>query len=835
MSAPDQSRGLTSDEARARLSRDGPNALPEAERKNALRIVVDVLREPMLALLLAGGTIYLVLGELQDALILVAFALFSIVITIVQEARTERVLRSLRDLSSPQALVMRDGVMQRIISTQLVVGDVIMLQEGDRVPADIVITEAAEMQADESLLTGESVPVTKRAHGQGDPEHERPGGDNLPFAYSGTLIARGEGTGEVQATGPRSEIGRIGQSLAKLGTSSPRLQRETRRLTAALGIFGALVSVLVVLLYGALRAHWLDAALAGIAVGMSMLPEEFPVVLTVFMAMGAWRISQANVLTRRASAVEALGSATVLCTDKTGTLTENRMVITEIRLANGDTHQPAGAANLPALFDEVVRVGVLASAAEPFDPMEKAFHDLSSQASSGWHLARGYGLRPDLLAVTQAWENGGDNGYFVATKGAPEAIASLCHLQQDQVAALQHDVEQMAGSGLRVLGVAAAHHDGDVWPASPHDFDFHLVGLVGLSDPLRRSVPDAVAKSRSAGVRVVMITGDHPRTAQAIARAAGLAGDTILTGADLAAMGDAQLSDAVRSTAVFARILPEQKLRIVEALKRNGEVVAMTGDGVNDAPSLKAADIGIAMGGRGTDVAREAASLVLLDDDFGSIVEAIRLGRRIYDNLRKAMSFIIAVHVPVAGLAVIPLLTGLPILLWPVHIAVLEMIIDPVCSLAFEAEAEEADIMKRPPRPPNTPLLSGPMLLWSAAQGVTVLALALGLYVGGHLSGMPDSELRALVYFVLVAGIVALILVNRSTSASLLEAVRRPNRTLAFIFAAILAILAASLFWPFATELFGFGPLHLPDVAIVCGVGLSVLGLLEGVKGWWRR
>jgi P-type Ca2+ transporter type 2C len=467
--------------------------------------------------------------------------------------------------------------------------------------------------------------------------------------------------------------------------------------------------------------------------------------------------------------------------------------------------------------------------------MEKAFHALSEQARPGWSLTRSYGLKPDLLAVTQAWEVVGQGGYFVATKGAPEAIASLCHLAKDEFAALQAEVEQMAGSGLRVLGIAAAHHDGGTWPASPHDFDFHLVGLVGLSDPLRRSVPDAVALCRSAGVRVVMITGDHPKTAQAIAQAAGLSGDAVLTGTDVAGMDDAQLSEAVRSAAVFARILPEQKLRIVEALKRNGDVVAMTGDGVNDAPSLKAADIGIAMGGRGTDVAREAASLVLLDDDFGSIVTAIRLGRRIYDNLRKAMSFIVAVHVPVAGLAVIPLLTGLPILLWPVHIAFLEMIIDPVCSLAFEAEVEEADIMARPPRSPQSTLLSGPMMVWSAAQGVTVLALAFGLYLAGHALGMPDDELRALVYFALVAGIMALIVVNRSTSASLLEAVRRPNRTLVVIFAAILAVLGASLAWPFAVHLFGFGPLHLPDLAIVAAVGIVTLGLLEGVKLVWRE
>lgn len=831
MGSPAMASGLSSVEAAARLAKDGPNALPEAERKSVVRIALDVLREPMLLLLVAGGAIYLVLGELQDALILVGFAFFSIIVTIVQEARTERALRSLRDLSSPHALVVRDGVTQRIMSSQLVVGDVVLLQEGDRVPSDVGIFEQTELQVDESLLTGESVPVTKRARQPDDAAFSRPGGDNLPIAYSGTLIVRGQGVGAVIATGSRSEIGRIGQSLAQLHTDSPRLQRETRRLTATLGILGGIVSVLAVVLYGAFRHNWLDAALAGIAIGMSMLPEEFPVVLTVFMAMGAWRIARGNVLTRRASAIEALGSATVLCTDKTGTLTENRMVISEIRLADGKAHQLDGTSRLPEAFGEVARMGVLASATEPFDPMDKAFHSLSPQASAGWSLSHTYGLSPDLLAVVQTWEVAGKAGFVVAAKGAPEAIASLCHLGEAEQAAFRADVDQMAAAGLRVLGIAKGQHGSMHGAETPHDFDFNLVGLVGLADPLRASVPEAIRLCHAAGVRVVMITGDHPRTAQSIARAAGLPSEPILTGSEIGRMDDGQLCGAVRSAAVFARILPEQKLRIVEAMKRNGEVVAMTGDGVNDAPSLKAADIGIAMGGRGTDVAREAAAIVLLDDDFGSIVEAIRSGRRIYDNLRKAMGFIVAVHIPVAGLALIPLLTGLPVLLWPVHIAFLEMIIDPVCSLAFEAEEEEGDIMSRPPRSSQAALLAPAMLGWSAVQGAVVLGLVLALYLGGHGFGMPDIELRALAYFGLVAGIMALILVNRSFGTSVLEALRRPNTTLAIIFAFIALVLIMSLAVPFVSGLFGFGPLHLADLAIVAAVGLITLGVLDGAKG----
>ena len=829
--------GLSTEEAAARLGRDGLNALPEAEAKGFLRIVAEVVREPMLALLLVGGVVYLALGELSDALILVGFALFSVVVTIVQEARTERVLRSLRDLSNPKATVVRDGVIERIPSAQVVVGDCLLLQEGARVPADATVGEQTELQIDESLLTGESVAVAKRPRQPEDAASARPGGDGTPFVYSGTLVVRGQGRAEVIATGPRSELGRIGQSLSELQPEVPRLQKETRRIVAVFGLAGGIVSIVVVLLYGLLFQNWLNAILAGIALAMAMLPEEFPVVLTVFLAMGAWRISKANVLTRRATAIEALGSATVLCTDKTGTLTENRMMVTEVRLPGGDVYRLDGRPPVPAPIVDALRTGVLASAPQPFDPMDKAFHALSEPPEAGWSLAHSYGLRPELLAVAQAWAVEDADGYVVAAKGAPEAIASLCGLTGEPLGDLHEQVRLMAEAGLRVLGLATAVHDGTLWPDTPSAFEFRFVGLVGLSDALRSSVPGAVASCRTAGVRVIMITGDHPRTAQAIARQAGLESQVVHTGDDVVAADDEQLQAMVRHGSVFARILPEQKLRIVQALKRNGEVVAMTGDGVNDAPSLKAADIGVAMGGRGTDVAREAASLVLLDDDFGSIVGAIRLGRRIYDNLRKAMGFIVAVHIPVAGLALIPLLTGLPVLLWPVHIAFLEMIIDPMSSLAFEAEHEEPDIMNRPPRSTNARLLSAALIGWGVVQGAVVLGLVLALYATGRGLQVPDDELRAETYLALVAGILALVLANRSSSTSIIDAVRRPNATLLAVGGAIIAILVVLLAWPAASHLFGFGSLQALDLAVAGTMGLVALAIMEGAKSvsFWRR
>ena len=837
-------RGLESQEAQRRLKGDGPNELPRGNRRSVLRILLGVLTEPMLALLLAGGAIYLVLGNLREAIVLLLFANVSIAITVVQETRTERVLEALRDLTSPRALVIRDGTRQRIAGRDVVRGDLVVLSEGDRVPADAMLLQCADLQADESLLTGESVPVRKIAGTAaviGVPT--RPGGDDLPHVFSGALIVRGSGIAEVTATGPRSEIGKIGQSLAGLGTEPPRLRAQTRTVMMVFAAVGGAASVLAVVLYGLLRGGWLDAVLAGIALGMSMLPEEFPVVLTVFMAMGAWRISQARVLTRRAAAIETLGAATVLCTDKTGTLTENRMSLAEFVPAAGTAVQLAGDesdASLPLAVRDLVRFGVLASAATPFDPMEKAFHDTAARIpaaapDTGRVLLRAYGLRPDLLAVTQVWRIDAQDDLVVATKGAPEAIGRLCHLPAPAMIDLKMKVDAMAAQGLRVLGVARGRYRDVALPDAVHDFDFEFVGLVGLADPIRASVPAAVADCRSAGIKVIMITGDYPATASAIAREAGLQARRVMSGEELLRCSDEDLKRRVKDVDIFARIMPEQKLRIVNALKAAGEVVAMTGDGVNDAPSLKAAHIGIAMGGRGTDVAREASAIVLLDDDFGSVVKAIRLGRRIYDTLRKAMAFIFAVHVPIAGLALLPLILGMPLIFTPIHIAFLEMVIDPVCSLVFEAETEEDDVMRRPPRPPNEPLFSWRLLVWSVLQGALALALVATIYVIAFRRGMPENEARALAFFSLVTAIMALILVNRSFSASVLTAFRRPNRVLWIVLAGVVSILALTLTWPIASALFRFGPLHADDLVLTLGAGAAVMVILEIAKPLWRR
>ena len=828
-------RGLTSFQARERLARDGANELPRARRRTEIRIAADVMREPMLALLMAAGLVYLLLGDRTEALILLAFAGLSIVMTIVQEARTEHVLEALRDLSAPRALVVRDDETVRIPGREVVVGDLLVLDAGDRVAADALLLEAEGFEADESLLTGESLPVRKRAGIVGEADPAAPGGDDRPQVFAGSIVTRGRGLARVTNTGIQSRIGAIGRSLAALETQVPRLQRETASIVRICAFGGTSVAVLVAIIYGLMRGSWLEAVLAGIAIGMSLLPEEFAVVLTIFLAIGAWRIAQVGVLTRRAAAIEALGAATVLCTDKTGTLTCNRMTVAELWLPTRETPRFSEAPDDPR-FRPLLEAGALASAPIPSDPMEVAIQSAATDKGlvpqQGLKLLRTHALRSDLLAMSNVWSAASEESPLtIAAKGAPEAIARLCRLDPAQLRELEAAAQRMAGRGMRVLGVASSLADRSNLNVVHEDHAFILLGLVGLTDPVRGGVPEAVAQCRAAGIRVVMITGDYAATAKAIAEAAGLRTQRVMSGDEISQLSDVEFAERVKSIDVFARTLPEQKLRIVNALKAAGEIVAMTGDGVNDAAALKAAHIGIAMGKRGTDVAREAAAIVLLEDDFGAIVEAVRLGRRIYDNIRKAAGFIFGVHMPIAVLAILPLVLRLPIVLGPIQIALLEMIIDPVCALVFEAEREESRLMLRPPRDPAEKLLSREVIQRGIVQGL-VAALALSvLYLLAAYSDVPDAELRTLTFFALVSAVLALALVNRSFSTSLRHALSRENPMFRYVLGFIAVGSGAIMVVPIVRHSLGFVPLEWTQVGLVAGFGAVLLVLLELIKG----
>ncbi|MEI6218904.1 MAG: cation-translocating P-type ATPase, partial [bacterium] len=726
-----------------------------------------------------------------------------------QERRTERALDALRDLSSPRALVIRDGVHRRIPGRDVVAGDMVVLAEGDRVPADAILRRGVNLSADESLLTGESVPVRKVPSAEAL-SLERPGGDDLPSVFSGTLITAGQGIAEVVATGIRTELGKIGKALQQVVPERTLLQKETGRLVRTFAIVGLVACAIVVVAYAFTRGGgttvWKEGLLAGIAMAMATLPEEFPVVLTVFLALGAWRISRSNVLTRRMPAIETLGAATVLCVDKTGTLTMNQMTLRRLAAVGCSVDLARTEADLPEEVHGLIENAILASRRDPFDPMERALHAAGDRLRKqpehthpDWSLEREYPLSPSLLAVSQAWRTGIGDELAIASKGAPEAIADLCHLQEDQRQQLTREVTLLASEGLRVLAVARGRCLATDLPADHHGLDLEFVGLLGLEDPLRPTVPAAVAECRDAGIRVIMITGDYPATAQSIARQAGLANsETVISGPELDLMSDKDLALRIRDVHVFARVVPEQKLRIVMALKANKEVVAMTGDGVNDAPALKAAHIGIAMGGRGTDVAREAASLVLLDDDFASIVSAVRLGRRVFDNIKKAVAFILAVHVPIAGLSMIPVFfVDWPLLLLPMHIVFLELIIDPSCTLIFEAEEAETNVMRRPPRSPSERLFSLGTIGMALMQGLSVLAVCIGVFMLAR-EGHSDEAARALTFTTLVVSFVVIILVNRSWTRSAFAMLSVPNAAMRWVVLGSVVFLVAVLVVPFA-------------------------------------
>jgi len=840
----DAPAGLTDTEAARRLSEAGPNELPSTRPRSIFAIALSVIGEPMFLLLIACGAVYLLLGDAQEASMLLGFVFVVLGLTLYQQRKAERALEALRDLSSPRALVIRGSEQKRIAGREVVRGDTIVLSEGDRVPADAVVLSCTNLAVDESLLTGESASVRKAPSSAPIAEMSRPGGEDSPFVFSGTLVVLGKGLAQVLSIGEHTELGRIGQTLT--GLEEPTgTQRETRRVVRRVAVIGLGLALVVAVAYGATRGDWLNGLLVGITFAMAVLPEELPVVLTVFLGLGAWRISKRQVLTRRVPAVEALGATTILCVDKTGTLTQNRMSLVYLIsegarfVLHGDDSKP-----LPEAFHALLEFSVLASHRDPFDPMEKAIREgglkllaNTEHLHNDWTLIDEYPLSPQLLAMSRVWRSPDLAQYVVAAKGAPEAIVDLCHLDGDAAELVRAQVHDLAARGLRVLAVASAYFRQTELPVIQHDFDFGFLGLIALEDPVRRGARAAIAESLRAGIRVVMITGDHWATALNIAEQIGLPSEGgVITGLELDRLDEMELEQRLRNTNIFCRVVPEQKLRLVRALRAGGEVVAMTGDGVNDAPALKAADIGIAMGGRGTDVAREAADVVLLDDDFSSIVQAIKLGRRIFDNLRKAIAFLVSVHVPIVGLSILPVVLGWPLILMPIHILFLQLIIDPACSLVFEAEPEEPDIMRRPPRRAGALLFDRTLLVRSAIKGSILLAIVLAVFATALYSGHAADNARALAFTTLIVASLGLILANRSWSGSILGVVRTPNPTLWWVIGGALVFLAIALYIPLMRGAFHFARLHQDDLAVCVLVGLlSLFGCRALDFPWMSR
>jgi len=830
-------KGLTSAQGLKKSRTEGANSLPSSKPKSFLTLALGVIKEPMFILLVACGSLYLVLGDFREGIMLLCFVFVIMGIEFFQEKKTEKALDALKDMASPRALVIRDGVETRIAGVEVVTDDLIVLQEGDRVPADATVLQSANLLVDESLLTGESVTVRKSEWDE-QQEIAQPGGDDLPFVYSGSMIVQGNGIARVTSIGANTEIGKIGKALEGVKENSTRLKKEMGSLVKKLTIIAAVLCALVIVGYTLTRGNLIDGFLAGITLAMAVLPEEFPVILTVFMALGAWRMSKKKVLTRNPSAIETLGSATVLCTDKTGTLTENKMTVSQ--LYNGkEFHTVSNENELNEDFHEIMEFGILSSQTNPFDPMEQAITGMAKMYLKGtehihksWKMIKEYPLSKDLLAMSRVFSEKDTQQQIIATKGAPEAIFDLCHLDTKEKTRLAKAVEELATKGLRVLGVAKAMIKTDNLPEAQHDFSFDFIGLIGLSDPIRKNVKQAVSECHQAGIRVIMITGDYPITAQHIAVEIGLENpDACMTGLELQTISDVELCHKIKDINVFARVVPEQKLKIVEALKRNGEIVAMTGDGVNDAPALKAANIGISMGKKGTDVAREASSLVLMDDNFSSIVGAIRMGRRIFDNLQKAFGYTFAIHVPIAGLSLLPiLLTHLPIILWPVHIVFLELIIDPACSIIFEAEKEEANVMNRPPKSMNEPFFGASKIIFSCMQGVGILIVTMVVYLVGLHMGFEAKEVRAMAFTTLIVSNIAVILTNRSWIDHIFKIIATPNKAVLWVVGGAVFFLMLILNVPFFLDLFQFSKLSLINILICSLAGMTTISWFEIYK-----
>jgi Ca2+-transporting ATPase len=826
-----QIEGLTSEQAKTLQATFGRNELTPQKKTSFIRKVLHIIAEPMFLLLLIAAVIYFVLGEPRDGAIMLIFVLGVISIDVIQEWKTDRTLSALKELFSPRVQVIRDGVEQSIASVDLVPGDVILLCEGVKIPADGIVLRCNDLCVDESSLTGEAEGVWKcQADGCA------PSSDywRKDYCYAGTLITLGTAAVLVEKTGVQTEYGKIGANVASAPEEDTPLQKQTGRLVKICAGIAAVLFALV----GAFTfinipdhmpgARFVESVLSGITLAMAMIPEEFPVILTVFLSMGAWRLAKKNSLVRRLPSVETLGAVSVLCVDKTGTITMNQMTVQETWAPNHDDH----------ILCETMGLGCETDA---YDPMEKAMlRYCDNMGISKEHLFSGelvseYAFTNELKMMGHVWRR--DGKLIIAAKGSPERLLPLCIMTPEEREAADHMLVKMGKEGLRVIAVGRMMpaNESEI-PARLTDCRLTFCGLIGLADPPRESVARDIATCNQAGVRVVMITGDNGITASSIARKIGMQDtDNIITADELERMTDDELREKVKTVSIFSRVIPEHKMRIVKAFRDNGAIVAMTGDGVNDAPALKYADIGIAMGKRGSEVSREAADLILMDDNFSTIVDTIKDGRRIYDNIRKAVGYVFTIHIPIALSSLLaPILGIAPVSLFllPLHVVLLELIIDPTCSIVLERQPAEEDIMNRPPRDPKEQMLTRKGLVKSVLQGLAMFVSAFGIYYWTILHQPADALLaRTMGLSVLILSNLLLVLVNSSDHDSILHSVRRlaKDRVMWIVNIGVLAGLAAILYTPISSVL-KLAPLSAIQLLTVVGLAIVSTCWFEIVK-----
>jgi P-type Ca2+ transporter type 2C len=841
MNIKENQAGLSDEEAKKKLKEEGFNELPTSRTRSNLLIILDLLKEPMFVLLVLGSLIYFLIGNIQESIALSSFVLVVISITFYQEKKAKNALDALKNLSSPRALVIRSGYQKRIPGKEVVKDDLVVLYEGCRVPADGVLISSSNLLIDESLLTGESIPVRK-VKWDNKKQLDKPDEDNLSLVFSGTLVISGQGIFKVYSTGIQTNLGKIGKSLKSIENQKTYLEKETKSFIKKVVFFGIILCTIVTI-FSSFQENLIQGILRGIALAMAILPEEIPVILTVFLALGAWKMSKKFVLTRNLHSIQALGSATVLCVDKTGTLTQNKMSLKTLlvndQIYDTSEHSKSDLKEFPENFHKIIEYGILSSQSTPFDTMEQSIKDFGETFLKGtdhihnnWKLIREYPLSEKLLALSYVWESPEGTEYIITSKGSPEAIADLCHFDIAKTVLLKKKVEQLAKDGLRVIAVAHSTFKKTKLPQIQHEFDFIFVGLIGFQDQVRPKVFSAIKQCYEAGIRIIMITGDYPGTASHIGKEIGLKNcDNVLIGQEISKINEIELKEKVKNINVFARIMPDQKYLLVRALQANDEIVVMTGDGVNDAPALKAADVGIAMGQKGTDVARESSDLVLLDDDFSSIVFAVKMGRRIYDNIKKAISYVISIHVPITGAAFLPMLFGWPILLFPIHIAFLQLIIDPACAIVFEAEKPEDNIMKRPPKKITEKLFEKSFVNASLIKGVVILLIVIAVYgFALHHRGINVDEARAIAFTTLIVANLSLIFSSRSDIKTIIQMIKIPNVAALWVLAGTILGLTMILYIPSLRNIFHFDFLHWKDIIICVVAGLLGIAIFEFLK-----
>ncbi|MDU4752753.1 MAG: cation-translocating P-type ATPase [Clostridium butyricum] len=812
--------GLNSEEVEKLQKKYGMNELVIQEKPNMLKKFLGVFKEPMFLLLLIATTVYFLLGAPKDGAIMLVFVGFVASITFIQEWKTEKTMNALKDLTSPKVNTLRDGKNILIKSTELVPGDVVFLSEGERIPADCIVLEPSNFSVDESILTGESEYVMKVSTTQSEKSTDYWKKDIL---YAGTLCVFGKCTAIVKFTGINTEYGKIGKAISEAKDEPTPLQKKVSILVKNIAIAGVILCISVMVASYFYSFNILNSILSGISLAMAIIPEEFPVVLTVFLSMGAYRLAKNNTLMRKISAVETLGSATVLCVDKTGTITQNKMKVNSI-YSDGRIFNNEDLKN-----QELSDLMVLSCEKDPYDPMEKAILEAAnlSQLETLYKYDLSKKIAFDSKTKRMANIYIKDNKYYVAVKGSAETVLGLCNLDKETMDEINIEIDKMASNGLRVL--ALAHCTSEKVYEDLECYELTFKALVGLQDPPKEGVEEAIKLCKKAGIRVVMITGDYSKTAMAIGEEIGLKfTDKVIVGNEIDSLSENELCEVVKSCDVFSRVIPEQKMKIVKALKKNGEIVAMTGDGVNDAPALKSADIGIAMGQRGTEVAKEAAHMILMDDNFTTIVKSVKDGRRVYDNIRKAMVYILIIHIPIAAMAMFAPLFNLPPLLLPMHIMLLELIIDPTCSIVFEGEPAEANIMENPPRPPQEPLLTRNLTIKVVLQGVVMFLAAFMPFHYMIDLGISSEYARSFSLITFIVANVTLVLVNRSNTELLYHLIKEKGSKVRLIVNSMALIMVfAIVYIPilngfFRTEKIGIYPL----------IFAIVLGFIS--TGWWE-